>query len=104
MKNVFMKRKVMFVFVSLALTFMMSSCRGSSGKNALKATGKMIERVGKSAKKSSSLVINCSDDVARHLDLRKVKCEKCGGDGTTWYFTKCKDCSGRGYNYAFKLK
>lgn len=97
-------KRIVYVFTVVLVTLFLSSCRGSAGKKAMKVTSEMIERLSKSAKKGTKLVLNCSDDVARRLDLRQVKCEECGGDGTTWYFTECDNCSGRGYNYEFKFK
>ncbi len=77
-----MKKYIYTLLIMIVTIAGLSSCRGGSAKKVVDIVKKCSKKVFKSSEKNA-LVLRYGDDVVPHLELQKVDCSECGGDGTT---------------------
>ncbi len=97
-----MKKIIYILLITVVSVISFSSCRGGSAKKAVEIAKKYSNKIFKSSEKNA-LILRHGDDVFRHLEIQKLNCTECGGDGETWSGT-CDACSGDGYVFKIKIK
>lgn len=99
-----MKHLTKIFIMSLITLSVFCSCK--NGKQAQKAVEWAKQLVGKTVKasKKSEFITKHGDDVISHLELEKVSCSECDGEGIDSWGNECDECDGDGYVYVVNFK